>query len=142
MNQRGRKSAAANLAVIVPEHTRLQPPPDLPADQREIWNRVVAHKPVDWFSEEHRDMLRSYCRHVAYSNTIGRGLDTVRAESLVDPERLRDYERLYRMHEREVRAAGLLATRMRLTHQSIDKKIAARKFLNHQTSAAPWQAST
>ena len=140
MNQRGRKSAT-KLAVIIPEHTRLQPPADLPAEQREIWIRMVAHKPMGWFTQDHLDMLRSYCRHVAYGNTIGRALDTVRVESLVDHERLRDYERLYRMHERETHAAGQWAMRMRLTHQALDKKIAARKILNNQTSAPPWQAN-
>ena len=140
MNQRGRKSAAS-LAVILPEHQRLPPPADLPAEQREIWVRVVANKPVDWFTADHLDMLRSYCRHVAYANTLAMALDQITVEMLADREQLSAHEALYRMHERETRAAAQWATRMRLTHQALDKKIAARKTLAHQPSKVPWEAA-
>ena len=138
MNQRGRKSGT-NLTVILPQFKRLDPPDDLPSEQREIWLRVTASRPAEWFGGEHLDMLRSYTRHVVYADTIARTLDTVRAEWLADPERLADYKDLYKLHELQSRAAAQWATRMRLTQQSVDKKIAKGKADNFTPGARPWQ---
>jgi hypothetical protein len=144
MNQRGKKGVAA-LAVVPPPtelitaKKRLQPPENLSPELLDLWQRTVDSKPADWFGAEHAPMVESYCRHMHNARTIGKALDTVPAEWLVDPEGLKRYDRLYAMHERETRAASALATRMRLTQLSvIDKRVAGTKGQNFQTSRKPW----
>ena len=121
MQQRGRKSAAALAVVSSTAGGRLAPPPSLTEDQRNVWLRTVNAKPPDWFSDEHVPLLEAYCRHVTFAATIARALAKVDPEWLLSDEGIARHERLYKMHDREERAISALATRMRLTQQSIDK---------------------
>jgi hypothetical protein len=138
MNQHGRKSLSSVVAIPT-EIKRFEPDPEMPAEQREIWLRVVASRPQDWFDEVHRDMLTSYVRHVAYGDRLARALDEVRSKSLTDPTRLLQIQRLHTMHRYETAAAERLATKMRITHQSLNNIVAARKMQNFQPGGKPWQ---
>jgi hypothetical protein len=64
----------------------------------------------------------------------------MREELLLDDEGLKRHDRLSAMHEREMRAASSLATRMRLTQQAVvDKRTAGRKGEAFRLGPKPWE---
>src|SRR4030095_1646161 len=105
MKQRGRKSAAALVVVpdVGPPTVRLAPPETLTDAQRAIWHKTVNAMPADWFGPQHTPLLEAYCRHLAFAGTIARAINQVRPESLLDAEGLRRHDKLYAMHDREMR---------------------------------------
>jgi hypothetical protein len=85
-------------------------------------------------------LLEAYCRHVTYARTIAKVLDRVDPQCLLDDEGLSRHRKLYAMHERETNAASRLATRMRLTGQSlIDKRVAGRASDLFSSARKPWE---
>lgn len=143
MNQRGKKSAAALAVVSTDVACPLQPPSSLTPAQRQVWLRTVNAKPADWFGEEHVPLLMGYCRHVCNADTIDEALSQVKADWLLSEDGIARHERLYKMHDREERAASALATRLRLTPHSVtDSRVAGRKAARHTASEDhPWHKS-
>src|SRR5262245_20814803 len=119
MKQRGRKSGSS-LQVVVPIGTRprLEPPATLTPEQREVWLATVNSKPSDWFDAAHVPLLASYCAHVCSAAVIQSMVDKIKPTPHMETDKLRRYQRLLTMHDRESRAAASLATKMRLTVQS------------------------
>lgn len=141
MTQRGRKSAAS-LAVVqlagvgVP---RVPPPSRLTAAQRSIWLETVNSKPAEWFGPEHAPLLEQYVRHVVSARVLAEQIAEFDPEWLKDDEGLKRYERLLRMHELEGRAASSLATRMRITQQSVYRADKAATLAGKVTARKPWE---
>lgn len=143
--KRGRKSAAereaAALAVIKGSFgTRPEPPEELTMDQKEIWRRVTAGEPPEFFATvTAQNLLRDYCRHVDEANRLSVALD-----SLDDPldGDLPKYKTFLNLRDRETKAAADKATKLRLTNQSrYNPQKAARVVQNHAvTSSKPWEA--
>ena len=142
MKQRGRKAATALAVVkVVPRTKGLLPPENLSPEQRAVWIRTLNAMPAGWFHEEHIPMLTSFCRHVCNADTLDMVLRNVKIETLLSDAGSKHYERLYKGHERETRAAAALATRMRLTQQSlIDNRVAGRQVARHESTEGkkPW----
>lgn len=142
MKQRGRKTTGA-LAVVEHDVTAIQrigPPSRLTAEEREIWLTTVNAKPADWFGLEQAVILESYCRHVCLERRTSKVLDKVAQEWEGGADNLTEYARACRMHELETRAVAMLASRMRLTQQSVvDKRTAGlrgEKYVNGRDK--PW----
>lgn len=61
MGQRGKKSVASKVTALQIHQTAPEPPDDLNEFQRELWNKIVTTKPVDWFGTDTQEHLRIYC---------------------------------------------------------------------------------
>jgi hypothetical protein len=127
MAKRGRVSAASmEVATIGKVETLQRPdaPYDLTDEQSTEWWAVVNRMPADWFPRETHGMLADYCRHVVKSRRIAQLVDDAESQDAIDVDRL---DKLYKMAERESRAASSLATRMRISQQATVRAEQARK---------------
>ena len=141
MAARGRKSSSA-LGVVQQETTkesRLLPPIHITDAEREIWVAVVNDQPANSFTQTHAPLLEIYCRHVVNSRILADELINFDRAWLADDEGLKRYDKLLAMSEREGRAASSLATRLRITRQSIDQQTVARAMLNAPKTQKPWE---
>ena len=135
MGNRGRVSAAS-LEVASPSPVEKIARPDAPYDltdeQAEEWWAVVNRLPADWFPRETHGLLADYCRHVIKSRRIAQLVGAAEAEVELDVKKL---DTLYKMAERESRAASSLATRLRITLQAT----VSAKAQKPMTSKKPWE---
>jgi hypothetical protein len=153
--QRGRKSAES-LSVVVSlpaggqvPGVRPDPPDDLPPDQAETWRVTVQRMPADWFTPELFPLLRQLCRHVSYSEEVGRkkedlsGWLRAKGDDITVDEEAGAHDRfddLTKIHEREGRAISSLMTRLRLTPQSRYDTISAERAVRRVAAKAkPWE---
>jgi hypothetical protein len=111
-----------NVVAIAAPIQHPAPPARLTAEQAEIWVETVTPLDPTWFRPESWRMLSSYCRHVVnaerLSPMVERAFDDLDAIGIADPEIVKAADKVAAMHEREVRAASSLATRLRITPQS------------------------
>lgn len=138
MKTAGRKSSAEleivssmgenQLSVI----KRPSAPEELTVEESVEWERVVGSMPAEWFKPETHAMLAQYCRHVVGSRRMSQRIETEENSPILD---MKELERLYRMRERESRAASMLATRMRITQQTYYDKQKRRNSGNEK----PWE---
>lgn len=139
MKTAGRKSAAALEVVtqIGDAHVSIIKRPNAPAEltneESVEWERVVNSMPADWFKPETHAMLVQYCRHVVGSRRMSELILVEEKNPMLD---MKEMERLYRMRERESRAASMLATRMRMTQQTYYDK---QKRRNSGGEEKPWE---
>jgi hypothetical protein len=147
--QRGRKSAAS-MSVTTPITAIPRPKPPaadaLSPDELAEWRGITNRLGPDHFPRETHALLAAYCRHVTAGRRIAdmiRTLEIALTEEMkegltaveVVSSRAKIMDRLLGMHDREVRAASSLATRLRLTPQ-------ARKRPEHTPSSflpRPWE---
>lgn len=137
-----RKSAASlEVASVasVSRACRLLAPVHLSDAERGVWAQVVNDQPADAFTDTHAPLLELYCRHVVQSRVLADEIANFDRAWLADDEGLKRYDRLLGMAEREGRAASSLATRLRITRQSIDQQTIARKLVNAPRGAKPWE---
>lgn len=111
-----------NVVAIAPPIKHPAPPANLTAEQAQVWNDTVLALDPTWFRPEVLPLLANYCRHVAAADRLApmvdRALDDVDAIGIADPEIIKAADKIVAMHERQVRAASSLATRLRLTLQA------------------------
>jgi hypothetical protein len=137
MAQRGRKSAASLSVASINQKVRLAPPAGLSELELDVWRATINAKPADWFDKSHLPLLCQYVRHVSYVQIIKAQIDAMEPNWLTDEDGLKRYDRLLAMHEREGRAISSLATRLRLTPQSV---YSARKGAGHAPlGRRPWE---
>ena len=124
MGARGKKSAAS-LEVVRSSNVRAiqrpKPVEGLTPEQAGEWLNVVNRMPADWFPNETHSMLAHYCRHVVSARRVSELIETI-LDGDGQQGWLEDYDRLLKMQEREGRAMSALATRMRITQQSLVSK--------------------
>jgi hypothetical protein len=139
VKQRGRISAAAlNMMIggprtdVLERIERPQPPRELTSrEERDTWHLVVDAAPAEWFTPGTYPVLVQFCRHVVQARRI--------AEQLADapPTTMEERNVMLAMQERESRTIAMLATKMRLTQQSLvnlnGHPVGGRK------KKAPWQ---
>jgi hypothetical protein len=138
MGTRGPESAAALSVASINHKARLAPPAGLSELELEVWRLTISSKPADWFEKSHIPLLCQYVRHVSYVQVIKAQIDAMESNWLTDEAGLKRYDRLLTMHEREGRAISSLATRLRLTPQSV---YSARKGAGYTpgTGRRPWE---
>jgi len=126
MGARGRKSAAS-LAVIGPGGIetvrRPDPPDDLTPEQADEWRAVVNRLPSEWFPRETHGLLAQYCRHVVRARRLAQAIEAAESRDDFDFKGWRD---LLRAEEEQSRAIASLATKMRLSQQSLYDKTTKR----------------
>ena len=149
MKQRGRKGVEQQQALAIAEISvgaldrveRQRPPHDLTDEEVEVWVSIVNTEQADWFSPGNVPLLTQLCRHVVHARRVAELLE--RALSDVDPETKRptltiqDYDRLLKMQERESGAMMSLATKLRITNQSITNQ--RGNFKTNTASRKPWE---
>lgn len=133
--KRGRKSAAslmlADLANTIERVPRQKPPHELNDEEVEVWHAVVTSMPADWFDSGTVPLLTQYCRHVVQTRHLADLIEqATSAKRLV----VKDYDRLLKMQQRESAVICSLATKMRITQQSITNHRGHKK-----TTIEPWQ---
>jgi hypothetical protein len=140
MAKRGRVSAAAtDLAIVGLSATierihRPEPPYELTDAHAVVWRRVSEDLPADWFTAKHAGLLKQYCRHETEADRVAMLIEQEMGKEQVD---LANYDKLLAMQEREGRAMSSLATRMRLTQQSLYDK---SKKAGGPKVSKPWEA--
>src|SRR5574337_89588 len=138
--------SAASLEVSVRQApgvaVRLQAPLHVSEAERAVWLQVVNDLPADTFTPTHEPLLELYCRHVVNARILADETANFQREWLADPEGLKRYDRLLAMAERESRAASAIATRLRITRQSVYASTAGRRQENSKHSHKPWEITT
>lgn len=136
MAKRGPQSSAALAVAQKVTPLEIVPRPDAPYDltdeQAAEWWAVVNRMPSDWFPRETHSCLTQYCRHVVAARRIAHLITKMEKRKTLSVD---DYNQLLIMQEREGRAISSLATRMRLTQQTVHDR---QKKKPHQV-AKPWE---
>lgn len=138
-----RKSSAALAVRTVAgplEIERLRAPAHISEAERAIWMDVVNDQPADAFTATHSPLLELYCRHIVQARILADELANFDRAWMADDDGLKRYDRLLAMAERESRAASSLATRLRITRQSIDQQTVARAIVK-DVKRKPWELS-
>lgn len=138
MAKRGRKSGAELATIpdrgLIEVVVRPDAPYELTDDQALIWRRIADDLPADWFTPKHVGILKQYCRHEAQSDRIAMLIEQEMKKKALD---LQQYDKLLAMQEREGRALSSLATRMRITQQTLYDK--SKKAPSNSLSK-PWES--
>lgn len=136
-----RKSAAALAVAPVArplETKRLEAPAHLSEAERAIWIEVVNDQPAEAFTPTHAPLMELYCRHIVQARILADELGNFDRAWMTDDDGLKRYDRLLGMAERESRAASSLATRLRITRQSVDQQTVARALVK-DVKRKPWE---
>lgn len=140
MATRGRQSAAALSVVIGSIDGRPRPPSDLTKFQREVWERTVANEATTFFSTAAlQQMLKEYCRHCESADKLAKMIEA--CEAAEEGFDLKDYDKLLGMRDRETKAIGDKATKLRLTNQARYTPQAAATASKKTAERKPWQSA-
>lgn len=135
---RGRKSAA-ELAIVTPLPVRLlAPPADLSTEECEVWSRVVATKPGDWWDAGSVPLLAQYCRAVVQAELIADLVRQTATTMLTDPGQLGTYKELRKIQSTLSGEITTLARSMRLTQQAKYRADAASVADKKANGRKPW----
>ena len=142
MKNRWRKPAAEKSAVVVAGRFghRPDPPPELNARQRDIWRGIVSSEDPNFFNTEAlRALLADYCRRRETSENISGVINSSKPD-LKSSDGLRRFKQLLALRDLEVRGAGWLATKLRLTNQSRYNALSAATAANRAPKGPrPWE---
>lgn len=141
MAERGRKSAASLSVVVGSIDGRPKPPKDLTKAQAEIWERTVANEASSFFNTAAlQQLLKEYCRHVESAAKLASMIEVVEQSKTFDEETIKAYDTLLKMRDRETKAIGDKATKLRLTNQARYTPQAAATASKKNTERKPWQS--
>jgi hypothetical protein len=134
MGNRGRPSAASILseATRIESMERPRPPHDLSDEEVEIWVKVAASQTPDWFTDANLPLLAQYCRHSVQARRMAELIEKATGNNKLS---IQDYGRLLTMQHRETRIMIMLATKLRVTQQSLINHRANKK----SVSKKPWE---
>lgn len=136
--KRGRPSAASLVTLTSPLDAiqvveRAKPPHDLTDEEIEVWVAVTASESADWFTPATLPLLKQYCRHVVRARHLAEMIERAQTSKSLE---LADYDRLLKMQQRETAVMCSVATKMRITQQSITNHRGNKKT---STSRKPWE---
>lgn len=140
MKQRGRQSAVSLATVTALPLRLLAPPADLSAEECEVWGRVAATKPGDWFDAGSIPLFAQFCRATVQAEMVGGLVRTVGTAMLTDPDELGRYKDLRKIQAALSGELTSLATKMRLTQQARYGTRAADTAAGKATGKKPWQS--
>ena len=139
MKQRGRKSAAELATVTNLPIRLLAPPADLSAEEAEVWGRVVATKPGDWWDAGSIPLLAQFCRATVQAEMVAEQVRQCGAAMLTDPDQLGTYKELRKIQAGLTGEINSLARAMRLTQQSRYRADKASTESRKANGRKPWQ---
>jgi hypothetical protein len=134
MLQRGRKLAVIS-ASGVDLIERMPPPRDLNSEEAIEWREIVDSMPPEWLTRGSVPLLVEYVRHIVTSRRISELLRSVEERSELD---ILAYEKALRLKAQESRAIAQLATKLRLSQQTIYD----RRKQNPLQQERPWQVTS
>jgi hypothetical protein len=141
MKSRGRKSTNA-LSVVAFARPEIEPPSDLSERETTIFREIVRSKPPDYFGAPHVALVANLARAYDAADRVWALLNSETIEALVEREGTTALGRLLAMYDRTCRLALSLATKLRLTHQSVYRaETAARIPVAPPTLGKPWLQS-
>ena len=137
MDQRGRKSSD-NLAVVVSiPGQRPDPPEVLGSAERQIWRRVVATKPAEWFGADTAALLSEYCRAWVMADKVDEALAVW--EKVPEGEEFQRWVKLCERQDKTARLLKTMASALRLTPQSRYTPQAAATASKKTGALKPWE---
>jgi len=139
VKQAGRKSAAELATVAVLPVRLLQPPADLSVEEAQVWARVAATKPGDWFDAGSIPLLAQFCRATVQAELIADLVRQTASSMLTDPGQLGTYKELRKIQGALSGEINSLARAMRLTQQSRYRADKADTEGRKATGRKPWQ---
>lgn len=138
-----RKSAAALSVVVGKIDGRPRPPSDLTDAQREVWERTVANEAATFFSTAAlQQLLKEYCRHVVSAAKLARMIEQVEGIQSFDEDTIKAYDKLLLMRDRETKALGDKATKLRLTNQARYTPQSAATASKKTAERKPWEIAS
>lgn len=138
MGERGRPSAASLQVVPMLQDGELEvlrrpaAPDGLTDEEATVWDQTVGSEPAELVRPAVHGLLAEYCRHTVRGRRIAEMVGQAERAQPLDVMLL---DRLYKMAERESRAASSIASRLRLTPQST----VSRKIARPPLVARPWE---
>jgi hypothetical protein len=104
-----------------------------------VWKRVVSCHPADWFPASTHSLLADYCRAWIHADDLAEALERYAG---VPAEGLGDWLKLLDRQDRNARLMTTLATKMRLTQQSMrtERNAATGVRTTAQELRKPWEA--
>lgn len=143
MAERGRKSAASLSVVVGSIDGRPKPPGDLTKFQSGIWERTVANEAAAFFNTAAlQQMLKEYCRHCESAHKLAKMIEVVEQATTFDEESIKAYDKLLLMRDRETKAIGDKATKLRLTNQARYTPQAASTAAKKNQERKPWEVAS
>lgn len=137
-----RKSEAALSVIVGTIDGRPRPPSDLTDAQREVWERTVANEAATFFNTAAlQQMLKEYCRHVVSAGKLAKMIEVVEESKAFDDESIKAYDKLLVMRDRETKAIGDKATKLRLTNQARYTPQAASTAAKKTAERKPWEVA-
>jgi hypothetical protein len=142
MRQRGRPSAAGLEVIAGDFGKRPEPSEDMSPEEVEIWRRVTASEPLQFFeTAATHEMLKAFCRHQATADKLTQVINQFAPAWLKNAEGVKRYNDLGKMRDRETRAATTQATKLRITNQSRMRSEAADASARQsKRGLKPWEA--
>lgn len=136
----GRKPLSAMLTgTPAPRREALAPSVHLGEAAKSVWTRMVSDPAAGAFGESDRPMLEAFCQSAVLAQVLASEIASFDREWLRDEDGLKRYDTLLRMRERETRLASSLATRLRLTPQTMTRaETAGRARRNMPRAPKPW----
>lgn len=138
MKQRGQKSQAALATVTALPIRLLAPPSDLSVEEAEVWSRVAATKPGDWWDAGSIPLLAQFCRATVQAEMIADLVRQTASSMLSDPSQLGTYKELRKIQGALSGEINTLARAMRLTQQSRYRADKASTESGKSNGRKPW----
>lgn len=114
---------------------RPMPPFDFDNQEASIWASIVNSMPADWFNTGSLPLLTQYVRHVVASRNIAQLISE--ATSNTEEINVKLYVTLLRAQKEESSAMSSLATKLRISNQSLINKRGNHKDVNAKSK--PWE---
>lgn len=99
----------------------LIPPNDFSDDELEVWCRILDSLEDGWITDLQRDSLVAFCRHVVQADYVAGLIREAKANRKIGDiiEFSKLLNKLTAMLDRENRAVSSLATKLRISNQSL-----------------------
>lgn len=151
--KRGRKSGGDLRVIAFDPAPRPPVPPGFDAEEAECWRKLTGSQPADRLLPEFLPLLEMMVHHIVAGRRISQMIAEIEAsmarEEAEEPgpePRVRviltataTLDRLFRMRDRENRAASSLATRYRLTPQTVFDRTKPKGMPSG--ARVPWEGS-
>lgn len=103
----------------------------------------MANEAASFFSTAAlQQMLKEYCRHVVSAAKLAKMIEVVEQSTSFDEEAIKAYDKLLLMRDRETKAIGDKATKLRLTNQARYTPQAAATASKKTAERKPWEIAS
>lgn len=137
MGDRGKRSSAS-LSVVSPNGSELpRPPAHYKTDQANLWSRLVAEKPADWWDSATLPMLDEF---VTVTFEIQRIAALVTAmHPIKSDDEMLAYERMQKIYDRLSAQRKRTASMLRLSNQSRYNAQSSATASKRGGGSRPWE---